>query len=154
MKANNTHKKPFKLEDVSKKESFSVPNGYFDTLPTIIQAKAIESTKPSFVLSKGLVLKLALPALLLVFIVGYVGYKFQQNLTITDNNIESMLAEISTEELVEYLDQTDLSGEDFLELVSFDGEQIDDFSMGLDNISDEELELLIGDFDLQELENI
>ncbi len=154
MKTNNSHKKPFKLEDISKKETFSVPDGYFDSLPTIIQTKAIESTKPSFVFSKGLVLKLALPALLLVFIVGYVGYKFQQSSPITDNNIELMLAEISTEEMVEYLDQTDLSSEDFLELVSFEGEKIDDFSVELENISDEELEILIGDFDLQELENI
>jgi len=154
METNNTHKKTVKLEDLSKKETFSVPDGYFDALPTIIQTKAIDSTKKATVFNTGVVLKFALPSLLLLMVVGYFGFKNQFSPTTSDANIELMLANISTEEMVEYLDQTDLSSEDFLELVSFDGEQIDDFSMGLDNISDEELDLLMNDFELEDLENI
>ncbi len=154
METNKSHKKPFKLEDISKKESFSVPEGYFDTLPTIIQAKAIESTKKSFVFTTNMALKFALPSLLLLMVAGYFGYKYQSSSISSDANIELMLSDISTEEMVAYLDQTDLSSEDLLELVSFDGEQIDDFSINLDNISDEELELLIEDFNIEELENI
>ncbi len=154
METNKSHKKPFKLEDISKKETFSVPNGYFDTLPTIIQAKAIESTKKSFVFNTSIALKFALPSLILVMVAGYFGYKYQSSSISADDNIELLLADISTEEMVEYLDQTDLSSEDFLELVSFDGEQIDDFSIDLENITDEELDLLMEDFNIEDLENI
>jgi len=154
METNRSYKRPFKLETTSKKEAFSVPEGYFDTLPTIIQAKAIESTKKSFVFNKSIALKFALPSLILLMVVGYFGFKYQSNSISSDANIEQMLADISTEEMVAYLDQTDLSSEDLLDLVSFDGEQIDDFSVNLENISDEELELLIEDFNIEELENI
>lgn len=154
MEIDNSHKKPFKLENISKKETFSVPKGYFDTLPTIIQTKAIESTKKTFVFNTALALKFALPSILLLVVVGYFGYKYQLGSQVLDDKIELMLADISTEEMVEYLDQTDLSSEDFLELVSFEGEQIDDFSIGLNNISDEELDLLMNDFTIEELENI
>jgi len=154
METNKSHKNPFKLEYISKKETFSVPDGYFDTLPTIIQAKAIESTKKSFVFNTSMALKFALPSLIFVMLVGYFGYKYQSGSISADANIEQMLADISTEEMVEYLNQSDLSSEDFLELVSFDGEQIDDFSVDLENISDEELDLLMENFNIEDLENI
>ncbi|MCF6359432.1 MAG: hypothetical protein L3J29_01570 [Cyclobacteriaceae bacterium] len=154
METNKPHKESFKLENFSKKGSFSVPDGYFDKLPTIIQAKAIESTKKAFVFNTGMALKFALPSVVLLMLVGYFGYKYQNGTTNTDANIELMLADISTEEMVQYLDQTDLSSEDLLELVSFEGEQIDDFAIELENISEEELEFLIDDFNLEGIENI
>lgn len=154
METNSSHKKPFKLENISKKDAFSVPDGYFDKLPTIIQTKAIESTKKREVFSSVGVLRLAIPSLLILMIAGYFGYKYQNNIESADSKIESMLADISTEEMVNYLDETDLSSDDLLELVSFEGEQIDDFSQDLDNISDEELELLINEFEIEDINNI
>ncbi len=154
METNNKHNKVFKLESLSKKEEFSVPDGYFDALPTIIQTKAIASTKKAFVFNTSVVLKFALPSLILLVMVGYFGYKYQAGSQNTDAQIELMLANVSTEEMVDYLDHSDLSSEDFLELVSFEGEKIDDFSMNLDNISDEELDLLMQDFSAEDLENI
>lgn len=154
METNNPYKKPFKLEEFSKKESFTVPDGYFDNLPTIIQARAIESTKKKTLLSSVGVLKFAIPSILLLLIAGYFGYKYQNSPYQQDSKIELMLADVSTKELVNYLDNTDLSSEDFLELVSFEGEKIDDFSNNLDNVSDEELELLINDFEIEDINNI
>lgn len=154
METNKSNKKSFKLENFSKEEMYSVPDGYFDKLPTIIQAKAIESTQNRMVFSNVGVLKFAIPTLLLLIMAGYFGYKYQNNPTGLDTKIELMLAEVSTEEMVSFLDESELSSDDLLELVSFEGERIDDFSYELKDISDEELELLINDFEIEEIENI
>ncbi len=154
MKTNNSHKKPFKLENISKKEAFSVPDGYFDKLPTIIQTRAIESTKKRITFSNVGVLRWAIPALLLLIIAGYWGYKYQNNPNQLEAKIELILADISTEEMVDFLDQTDLSSDDLLEMVSFEGEKIDDFSYELENITDEELELLMNDFGIERINDI
>ena len=154
METNKPFNKPFNLDKVSKQETFSVPDGYFDKLPTIIQAKAIASTKQKSLFAHVGVLKLAIPFVLLLVIAGYLGYKYQNNVNQLDSKIELMLVDVSTEELVEYLDQSDLSSEDFLELVSFEGERIDDFSNELKNVSDEELELLLNDFEIEDINNI
>ncbi len=152
MKTNNSHKKPFKLESISKKNAFSVPDGYFDKLPTVIQTKAIDSTTPRLRAIKSTfstvgALRLAIPSLLILMVAGYFGYKYQNSPERLDSKIELMLADISTEEMVNYLDATDLSSDDLLELVSFEGEQIDDFSYKLNNISDEEFELIMNEFE-------
>lgn len=152
MTNKNQFKDPFKLPEKATKQVFSVPDDYFDKLPTIIQSKAIDSTKKTSVFHTNLWFKLALPVLLVLVVVSYWGFKYQTSTS--DAQIEAMLADISTEEMVNYLDQTDLSSEDLLELVSFEGEQIDDFSVDLENISDEDLELLMDDFNIEELENI
>ena len=154
MEANKSHKKPFKLEYISTKETFSVPDGYFDKLPTIIQTRAIESSKKRIVFTQVGVLKLAIPSLLLLMIAGYFGYKYQHSPDRLNSKIELMLADVSTEEMVTYLAKTDLSSDDLLELVSFEGERIDDFSYDLENISDEELELLINELDIEGINNI
>lgn len=154
MKTNQLHNKPFKLENVSKKEIFSVPDGYFDKLPSIIQNKAIESTKKKTYLVSSGVLKLAFPFIALILIVGYFGYKFQNNSSKFNSNIELMLASVSTEEMVNFLDESDISSDDLLELVSFEGEAVDDISYELDDISDADLELLINEFDFENTNNI
>ena len=154
METNSSHKKPFKLENISKKDAFSVPDGYFDKLPTIIQTRAIESTKKREAFKAVGLLKIAIPSLLILIVAGYFGYKNQNDTEKRNSKIELMLSEVSTIEMVNYLDETDLSSDDFLELVSFEGEQIDDFSYELETISDEELELLINDFEIEEITNI
>lgn len=154
METNKSNKKSFNLENFSKEEMFSVPDGYFNKLPTIIQAKAIESTQKRMVFSNVGVLKFAIPTLLLLLMVGYFGYKYQNNPAGLDTKIELMLAEVSTEEMVSFLDESELSSDDLLELVSFEGEKIDDFSYELEDISNEELELLMNDFEIKDIENI
>lgn len=154
MKADKSHNKPFKLENISKEQSFSVPDGYFDKLPTIIQAKALDSTRKKTLLAPIGLLRLAMPSLLLIIVAGYFGYKYVNNSNDSDAKIELMLAEVSTEEMVNFLDQTELTSEDLLNLVSFEGERIDDFSDDLENVSDEELELLINDFEIEDINNI
>ena len=55
-----------KLEDIPKKNVFEVPDGYFDRLPGIIQAR-VSQEKPSFVwYSWPVALRYALPVLLMM----------------------------------------------------------------------------------------
>ncbi|MCB0497654.1 MAG: hypothetical protein KDC79_16035 [Cyclobacteriaceae bacterium] len=147
MSTDKPYKKPFKLEEISKKEVFSVPDGYFDKLPTIIQTRAIESTKKKAVFTPMGVLRLAMPVILVVLISGYVGFKYLNSSERKDAKIEKMIAGVSTEELVNYLDNSDITSDEILEVVSFDGESLEDFTPGIDDLSNKDLELLINDMD-------
>lgn len=149
MNADKQHNKPFKLDELSKKDVFSVPDGYFDKLPTIIQTKAVESTKKRKVYSPVGVMRLALPALIIILVSGYIGFKYLNNPVRQDARIEDMLADVSTEELVSYLGESDITSDELLDMVSFEGESLEDFSTGIDEVSDEDLELLINEFDFE-----
>lgn len=148
MNEKKPYSKPFKLDEIRKEKVYSVPDDYFEKLPTIIQTRAVESTKQKNWLAGVGVLRLALPALVIILVAGYFGYKYQFGKVTEDARIEAMLADVSTEELVNYLGQTDITSDELLEMVSFEGESLEDFSSpGLDEVSDEDLELLIDDID-------
>jgi hypothetical protein len=92
-----------KLEDIPKKDLFKAPDGYFDKLPGIIQARVAKpESKPMWVP----VLKFALPVVALVT-VGIFWF--------TNNNpqtLESELAAIETEQLIAYLDNNEVTWDD------------------------------------------
>jgi hypothetical protein len=102
-----------KLEDIPKKQIFSVPEGYFDKLPQTIQARVSRKTeeRPFFIQS----LKYALPVIAMAAF-GIFWYS-QTNTQLQD--AESILASVQTEALVAYLDESDLSTEDILENIEF-----------------------------------
>ncbi len=126
-----------KLEDIPKKTIFEVPEGYFDKLPGVIQSRIAEKS-PSrervsyFVLS----LRYALPAIVLVAASIFV-YRNYYNPQLTD--AESMLASINSQDLVDYLDDGEVSIDDILEDVGAGEINPDELkSMELD-FSDEDL---------------
>jgi hypothetical protein len=93
-----------KLEDIPKKDFFSPPDGYFDSLPNRVQAR-LEKPKqrvsqPAF----RYALQYALPMVALVTF-GIFWYNQQQN----KPTAETLLAAIETEELVSYLAEVELS---------------------------------------------
>ena len=108
----------YKLDDIDKKEQFKVPDGYFEDLPMRIQKRIQVETPVSR--SKRTVWSLAMAASLLIIIT----YIFM----IPDSNpsAEELLAEVSQEELIAYLDEAEF---DEYELASaFEGnEEIFDF---------------------------
>jgi hypothetical protein len=92
-----------KLEDIPKKELYKAPDGYFDKLPGIIQARVAKpEPKPLWVPA----LKFALPVLALVT----VGIFWFSNPTV--QSLENELANIETEQLVAYLDTNEVAWED------------------------------------------
>lgn len=111
------------LENIPKKNIFDVPDGYFDKLPSKIQARIgaknpkVE-TKPYF----RYALQYALPVVLLVVVAAIFIFKPK------NNSVEDMLASVSTEQLVAYLDEVDmnaLSTEELIESFEFDAETIE-----------------------------
>jgi hypothetical protein len=96
-----------KLEDIPKKNTFKVPDGYFDQLPGIIQTRTNAASKnPVFLWS--IAWKFALP----VALIAVVGVLWFSNITTT---VEDELVTIDTSDLVAYLEQTELEHDDLME---------------------------------------
>ena len=108
-------KKPFKLDELSKENMFTVPDDYFEELPGIIQSRVTESPakqnwwQVAFTPASSwkMALAVAVVALILVFSgvfekTGYTG------------SVEEMLAEVSLEDLIEYVEYSEISTEEIL----------------------------------------
>src|SRR5262245_33690840 len=110
-----------KLEDIPKKEFFNVPEGYFENLPTVVQSriagqKKEKALRPVF----SYALRYALP----VVILGVIGY-FWLGPKSNPTDAESILATIDTEDLVAYINESDLTTEELLESVQLDENDVD-----------------------------
>lgn len=110
-----------KLEDIPKKTIFEVPEGYFDRLPGVIQSRIAEKNPDRerssyFALS----LRYALPAIVLIAasIFLYQNYYNNNNNNNSPADAESMLASVNSQDLIDYLDDDDVSMEDILDDVN------------------------------------
>jgi len=125
-----------KLEDIPKNHPFKVPEGYFDRLPGVIQARVsdesnVKEARPYF----RYALQYALPVIVLAIVA--VIYLVPNTL----QDVDSILASVSTEELVAYLEQSEITTEELLE------------SMELNNENAEAIESEVY-FNFDELENL
>jgi hypothetical protein len=99
-----------KLSDIPKKPIFEVPEGYFDRLPGIIQARAISTSPRKEAAGRLLpVLRYALPALIAAIVIWQLAKP-----TLTPANPEDILAGVQTEQLVLYLADADMSLQEIL----------------------------------------
>ncbi len=89
-----------KLEDISKENIFRVPDGYFEKLPGVIQTRV---AKPEPRVWFAPALKFSLPVVALVLAVT-VWFTTRQGVS-----LEDQLNEIQTEQLMVYLEESDLS---------------------------------------------
>jgi hypothetical protein len=109
-----------KLEDLPKNHPFKVPEGYFDKLPGIIQSRVAEKSevqeaRPYF----RLALQYALPVIVLAIVA--VIYLVPKN----GQDVDTMLASVSTEELVAYLEESEITTEELLEQMTLDNERVE-----------------------------
>jgi hypothetical protein len=116
-----------KLEDIKKKNIYSVPDKYFDQLPTRIQSR-VNVKKPVFGLSLnwGLVYKVAAPALAVILIVFYFGSKNN----FTDPSTDDLLAQVSTSDLIAYLETTDITTDEIIEELDLSNIDLDFYEEG------------------------
>jgi hypothetical protein len=132
-----------KLEDIPKNHPFKVPEGYFDRLPGVIQARIAEKSevkeaKPYF----RYALQYALPIIILAVVaVIYFVPKDGQD-------VDTMLASVSTEELVAYLEDSEITTEELLEEMTLDDESVEAIESqsyfnldGLENFDELDLDL-------------
>lgn len=107
-----------KLEDIQKNNPFSVPDGYFDKLPGVIQARIEGTAKKQPVPYFRYALQYAMPVIALIIVA--VIY-----LTPKTENYNDILASVSTEQLAAYLEDSELTTEDILESDGLDEESAD-----------------------------
>jgi hypothetical protein len=129
-----------KLEDIPKQDIFKIPDGYFDTLPSIIQAR-VAKKESTWSLAFRYSVKYALPTLIVTL-----GLVWFLNGGEQPVSTEQLIASIHTEDLVDYIQDADLSTEDLLE--SIDYTMIDADSLDLN-----ESNILPADDDLTDISN-
>ncbi len=115
----------YKLDDIDKKESFKVPEGYFEDLPLKIQQRISKEEKSHGIRVPGWSLALAASILLLVTFVFI--------LPSNDASAEELLAQISQEEIVAYLDQIEL---DEFDIASAIGDEVNELDFNDTNVLD------------------
>ncbi len=133
-----------KLEDIPKKDIFDVPDGYFDRLPGVIQARVAGTKRESSWLptfTQGL--KYALP----VMVIGVVSFFFFSKPQ--EQSAEMTIASIESGQLVAYLEDSDISADDLLESIPLEQHEADAIEQNSMEIGDSDLENLsneLGDY--------
>ena len=144
------HKKEYiKLEELPKKSVFSTPDGYFDKLPAIIQQKAVDTDKVGLAISRlPIFYRLAGPALALVMVLTYFALRPSDQ----QFNVEAMLDEVSTTELVGYLNESDISTEELLSMMDLEEFDTDGMTDEIELLNDDEMDDILNEFDNGEFE--
>ena len=123
-----------KLEDIPKQNIFEVPDGYFDKLPSVIQAR-IARPEPKFWQLPAF--KYAMPVAAL-FLVAIFWWNSQPG-----TSLEDQLNDIQTEQLLAYLETSDISTDYLTEEVNWtegDLNELEETVLSSMEFSDMELE--------------
>ncbi len=132
-----------RLEDIPKKQSFKVPDGYFEDLPMRIQARIqAAEKKPSWIANYSLVWKFALPLLLVGIISATVWYNVSE-----PKDSFSNLDTVPTEQLLAYLESDDITTEEIIENARFTNASINSLYDQNEEIPTSELDDLTQQYD-------
>lgn len=131
------------LEEIKKKNIYTVPDNYFDQLPTRIQSRVNEK-KPTFgfSLNWNLAFKIAFPTIVVVLVVFYFGIN-SNNATLSADEI---LAQVSTEDLIAYIETTDITTDEIIEEIDFTGIDLEFYEIDQDPLI-HDIELNQGNID-------
>lgn len=144
--SNSDPKKSFRLEEIPRKQIFQVPERYFDELPGIIQSRIAEKEYSPWwrvYLTPANGWRVAIVTAVVTLILVFSGVF---NREVVNVSAESLLADVSLEDLIEYVEYSDISTDEILAEVDFSDYDMD-FLMG------EDIQL-IDDLDFQDLEEI
>ncbi len=127
-----------KLEDIDKQNIFKVPDKYFDQLPTKIQSRINDSTASKSTLSWNLFLKIATPVFALVLLFIFIEKNNQEPMPTAGD----YLAQVSADDLIAYLGDTEISADEILEELDISENDVDLFDD----------ESLLQEFELDDME--
>ena len=134
-----------KLNDIRKNEElYKVPENYFDEFQARMSDLTSEESTVATVPARSTTLArlaYALPAVVLLLVVAYWSYT-------PGDAAEDLLADISTDELIEFLEQEGISEDELISLVDI---PIEELEKELEEYSTSDL---LEDFDDSELEEI
>jgi hypothetical protein len=138
-----------KLEDIEKKEIFKVPDGYFDALPSKIQSR-IDGQSPkiegSFVFRYKL--QYVLPVIIF-FVIGIFWFEARNRA----KDAENILASIATEDLIAYLNESEIPTDEVLDHIEFNSLDLEEIETEVYELEVDD-EFLDGDFEELGIENI
>lgn len=109
-----------KLDDIPKKQIFHVPEGYFEDLPLRIQTRVAQTkatTHSMRTLRRGW--RLAFAA---IIVIGTVVFFLRRP---SPKDAESILATVETQDLIEYLQEVDLTTDDLVESLEFNAADVE-----------------------------
>ncbi|HMV10409.1 MAG TPA: hypothetical protein PK325_05995 [Cyclobacteriaceae bacterium] len=106
-----------KLEDIPKNNPFSVPDGYFDKLPGVIQARIDAGRVKKPVPYLRYALQYAMPVVALIIVAVFY---FRPQAAAESYN--DLLASVSSEQLVAYLADSDITTDDLVDAGTLDEE--------------------------------
>ncbi|MEM8895298.1 MAG: hypothetical protein AAGC88_12020 [Bacteroidota bacterium] len=136
--------KKIDLNELKKEQPFKAPDGYFEELPGIIQNRAVHSGRKTQIWELPVIKWAAVPAMIIAIAVFAV---LPNN---DDVDPDQLLAEVSTDELVAYLESTEVSTTELLSMIDQPEllfEENDADLLG-DDLSEEEMELLLDNYDV------
>lgn len=140
--------KNIKLSDLKKDHVFEVPAKYFEELPSMIQSRVAGKESKNWFGKLSLAYKWAAPALVIVIALFF--WFRHDNIPELDS-VDALLAEVSTAALIDYLEESDLSIDEIIENVELEEglfeNTLDDEDL-LENISEDELDNLLEDYEL------
>lgn len=141
-----------KLDDIKKKNIYTVPDKYFDQLPTRIQSRVNEKQPVSrWSWNQSLIYKLAAPAFVVVLMLFYFGLGNNND----SQDFDTILAQVSNEDIIAYLENTDITTEEIIDAIDFGDAELDFYEDGpimqeLEEIDDEGLNILFDEYGLDE----
>ncbi len=137
-----------KLEDIPKKPIFDIPEGYFERLPNRIQSRIAEGGRSEFSFVYRYRLQYVIPA---AFFIAVLSIWLLRPQAPTD--AESILATVDTEQLVAYLNESEISTEDVLEEFEFSPDDVEDIEAEVYQLQleDEFLDELLEDVDVENM---
>ncbi len=122
----NKKKVRIKISELSRENPFRVPDGYFEGLRSSINNRIAEETvnKKTIIFTPGLNWQTSLIAATLTLLAVF--YSTFQTVDVIEDP-QQILAEVSVDDILEYLDYSDLTTSEILAEVNFEETEIDDF---------------------------
>jgi len=132
-----------KLDELKKESPFKVPERYFVELPSEIQVKvtADQKPQPSWVVQPTFRWAAMAASVLVLAVYFSVFYTNTDDL----NEAESLIAQVEMEDLIAYIETSEITTDDLISGVNLEGVYFDDL---------ESEEMLLEDIEINELESI
>ena len=141
--------KKIKLTDIDNRHPFKVPDGYFDELQKSLE-RSIETEKETRVVSmnRGNLMKYLAAAIILLALISYPVSQFISNRSETD-----LLANISNEEILYYIDYYDIQEAELIETIDIeiDFSELPSALPEEMELDDESLEMLYLEYGINEI---
>ncbi|MFY0599016.1 MAG: hypothetical protein JXR03_05055 [Cyclobacteriaceae bacterium] len=136
-----------KLDDIENKNPYQVPEGYFESLTADIQGKIAVEKRPAFFKTFKLAL---IPSFAAILAIAFWFIQLDKTDTMS---AETLLAQVSQDEILNYLDESELSITELVSLTSDPDQLLEEdpnYLNGLD-LDEENIDDLINTFDLNEI---